>query len=372
MPPAPKRLARACKSLVLVCACALVVGWTLRAPQVPRARAQAQATNYKNFEAPQVHPLALTPDGTRLLALDTPEQRLEVFQLNGAGLTLAAEIPVGAEPASTAVRNNSEVWVANWLSDSVSVVDLNAGNVTRTFDVGDEPTDIIFAGQQKELAFVCVSGLRQVKVFDPAAPDAAPQVVQIRGKQPRSLARDASGAQVFVSVFESGNQTTVIGEQQVAQGGGLPAPVPALKQGLPAAPNTGLILKWNGTRWADETGDTRWHNFVPYTLADVDVVALNASTATVTTKTEIRGVGTLIGNSVFDASANRLYVLNTDAHNHIASEPNVGGRFLQHRVSLIDFAQSGTPTKTAIDVNPHINYSNTAGTDAERAQTLSI
>ena len=105
--------------------------WTLRGPQVPRARAQVPATNYKNFEAPQVHPLALTPDGTRLLALDTPEQRLEVFQLNGSALTLAAEIAVGAEPTSIAVRNNSEVWVANWLSDSVSVVDLNAGNVTR-------------------------------------------------------------------------------------------------------------------------------------------------------------------------------------------------------------------------------------------------
>ena len=127
MNPAPKRRARACKSLVLLCACALVVCWTLRGPQVPRASAQAQATNYKNFEAPQVHPLALTPDGTRLLALDTPEQRLEVFQLNGSSLTLAAEIPVGAEPVSIAVRNNSEAWVANWLSDSVSVVNLNTG-----------------------------------------------------------------------------------------------------------------------------------------------------------------------------------------------------------------------------------------------------
>ena len=372
MNTAPKCRALACKSLVLLCACALAVCWTLRGPQVPRARAQVPATNYKNFEAPQVHPLALTPDGTRLLALDTPEQRLEVFQLNGAALTLTAEIPVGAEPTSIAVRNNDEAWVANWLSDSISVVNLNTANVTRTFDVGDEPTDIVFAGQQKELAFVCVSGLRQVKVFDPNAPDAAPQVITIRGKQPRSLARDASGAQVFVSVFESGNQTTTIGETQVAQGGGLPAPVPAMRQGLPAAPNTGLILKWNGSRWTDETGDTRWQAFVPYTLADVDVVALNASSASVTTKTEIRGVGTLIGNSVFDASANRLYVVNTDARNHVRFEPNVRGRFLQHRVSLINFPQSGAPTKTAIDLNPHINYSNAAGTDAERAKTLSI
>src|SRR5438067_9358543 len=89
------------------------VCWTLfgRAPQVPRARAQAQAADYKNFEAPQVHPLAITPDGTRLVALDTPEERLEVFRLDGAALTLVREIPVGAEPTSVAVRNNTEAWV---------------------------------------------------------------------------------------------------------------------------------------------------------------------------------------------------------------------------------------------------------------------
>src|SRR5919206_3480328 len=87
--------------------------WTLvRAPQVPRAVAQTPI-DYKNFEAPQVHPIALTPDGTRLLALDTPEQRIEVFRLDGAQLTLVREIPVGAEPTSIAVRNNAEAWVAN-------------------------------------------------------------------------------------------------------------------------------------------------------------------------------------------------------------------------------------------------------------------
>ncbi len=350
--------------------CALGIIWLRHGPQTPRAHAQAQTT-YKNFEAPQVHPLALTPDGTRLLALDTPEQRLEVYGLNGSALTLVAEIPVGAEPTSVAVRNNNEAWVTNWLSDSISIVDLNTGNVTRTIDVGDEPTDIVFAGQQKELAFVCVSGLRQVKVFDANAPDAAPQVITIRGKQPRALTRDAAGAQVFVSVFESGNQTTIIDEKTVALGGGPPAPVPALRAGLPPAPNVGLILKWNGARWADETGDTRWQNFVPYTLADVDLVALDARNANVTQSAEIRGVGTNIGNAVFDASRNQLYVVNLDARNQVRFEPNVRGRLLQQRVSLINL-QTSPASKTAVDLNPHINYANAAGTDAERAKTLAF
>ena len=356
--------------IILPFVCWLLFG---RAPQMPRAQAQVQATDYKNFEAPQVHPLAITPDGTRLLALDTPEQRLEVFNL-GTGTTpvFAFEVRVGAEPVSVVARNNTEAWVVNWLSDSVSVVDLTSGRVTRTIDVGDEPTDVVFAGQQKELAFVCVSGLSQIKVFDPNAPAAAPQVITVRGKQPRALARSNDGAQVFVSVFESGNQTTIISETQVAQGGGAPPPTPALRAGLPPPPRTGLILKWNGTRWADETGDTRWHNFVPYTLADVDIVALDARGASVSTREEIRGVGTNIGNGVFDADGNRLYVVNFEARNQVRFEPNIRGRFLQQRISIIGFHPGQTSGGPAVDLNPSINLSNAAGTDTERAKALSL
>jgi len=113
---------------------------------------------FRNFEGPQIHPLALTPDGTRLLAVNTPSATLSIFQLVSGSPVLTAEIPVGLEPVSVAARNNREAWVVNWMSDSVSVVDLSTGNVTRTIDVGDEPTDVLFAGLSSEKAFVCVSG----------------------------------------------------------------------------------------------------------------------------------------------------------------------------------------------------------------------
>ncbi|HEX8130829.1 MAG TPA: carboxypeptidase regulatory-like domain-containing protein [Pyrinomonadaceae bacterium] len=356
---------------VFIISITLALAWALSRSDLPGVEAQGAGASYKNFEAPQVHPLALTPDGTRLLAVNTPEGRLSVFQLSAGGMTLAAEIPVGLEPVSVAARNNNEAWVANWLSDSVSVVNLSTGNVTRTFEVGDEPTDIVFAGQTREMAFVCVSGLRQVKVFDPNAPDAAPQVLSIRGKQPRSLARDAAGGQIFVSVFESGNQTTIVPAAQVTAAGGAPPPSPALAAGLPAAPSTGLIVKWNGAAWADERGDTRWSNFTPYTLADVDVVAVDARGASAVVGREIRGVGTSIGNSVFDAAANRLYVANLEARNDVRFEPNLRGRFLNQRVSLINF-QTDPPTVSASDLNAHINHAVPAGTDAERARSLSL
>jgi len=144
--------------LAAIC-CWLIVG------RVTTSRAQNPP--FKNFESPQVHPLALTLDSTRLLAVNSPENRLSVFHLAGSVLQLIAEIPVGLEPVSVIARNDNEAWVVNWLSDSVSVVNLSTFNVTRTIDVGDEPTDVLFAGSQKEFAFVCVSGLNQVKVIDP-------------------------------------------------------------------------------------------------------------------------------------------------------------------------------------------------------------
>jgi YVTN family beta-propeller protein len=200
------------KSLRRIIAAAVTL--SLAAFWLAGSRAQVASaqtvTQFKNFESPQVHPLAMTPDGTRLLAVNSPNATLSVFQLVSGTPVLTAEIPVGFEPVSVAARNDHEAWVANWMSDSVSIVDLAAGNVVRTLDVGDEPTDVIFAGANNSKAFVCVSGGNsllsgaslatldrgQVKVFDPANPSAFPQSIEIFGKQPRALARLRLGLRV--------------------------------------------------------------------------------------------------------------------------------------------------------------------------------
>ena len=363
--PKQKALSRLVINLVFV---AGAVIWFERQHPSP-VSAQGQPPAYKNFEGPQVHPLAITPDGTRLLAVNTPNGTLSVFHLTGNTLTMMAEIPVGLEPVSVAARNDREVWVTNWLSDSVSVVDLKTWNVTRTFDVGDEPTDVLFAGQPVARAFVCVSGLGQINVYDLNAPTASPQVIAIRGKQPRALTRNASGSQVFVSVFESGNQTTTLPAAQVISGGGPPAPSPAMLPGLPAAPAVGLIVRWNGSSWSDERNDGRWTPFIPYTLADVDVVVLDASGPAAAINREVRGVGTHIGNAVLDPNTNQLVVTNDDAHNIVRFEPNAKGRFLSTRVSFVGLANSNI---TPVDLNPHINFALPAGTDAERAISLAL
>jgi YVTN family beta-propeller protein len=380
--PLQTTLLRASVLAALLIPCAL---WFLIQPP----NSHAQSTSVLNFESPQVHPLALTPDGTRLLAVNSPNGTLSVFNLSsGQAPKLIAEIPVGLEPVSVALRNNNEAWVANWLSDSISIVDLATANVVKTIEVGDEPTDIIFAGSAREMAFVCVSGGAsllsgisvdqlghgQVKVFDPNNLTASPVTIDILAKQPRALARNADGSRVFISVFESGNQTTVVKESDVTANGGLPAPNPPIAAGLPPAPHTGLIVKRVGTQWVDELGRS-WNASIPYTLADNDVYVINSNTSSLpsTVATTVTGVGTHIGNMAFDPVQSRLLVANLDDINQVRFEPNVSGKFQNNRITILTNAGNGTPVVSATpDLNQHVNFGNAAGSESERAQSLAM
>ncbi|HMG20051.1 MAG TPA: hypothetical protein VK607_01995, partial [Kofleriaceae bacterium] len=103
--------------------------------------------SFLEFESGSVRPIAMSPDGTRLFAVNTPNATLEIFNITTSGLTLASRVPVGLEPVAVAANGNNEVWVVNHLSDSVSVVTVTGTpHVTRTLLVGDEPRDIVFAG----------------------------------------------------------------------------------------------------------------------------------------------------------------------------------------------------------------------------------
>ena len=69
------------------------------------------------FESGQVRPLALSPDGQRLYAVNTPDHRLEIFAVQANGLVWMESVPVGMEPVAVAARTNGEVWVVNHRSE---------------------------------------------------------------------------------------------------------------------------------------------------------------------------------------------------------------------------------------------------------------
>jgi hypothetical protein len=95
--------------------------------------AASSASSFIEFESGHVRPLAMSPDRTRLFAVNTPDGTLEVFRITPRGLVLQARVSVGMEPVAVAARNDNEIWVVNHLLDSVSIVHLSeTPHVTRT------------------------------------------------------------------------------------------------------------------------------------------------------------------------------------------------------------------------------------------------
>src|SRR5919109_240688 len=69
----------------------------------PAGAAQSTAQpSFLEFESGQVRPLAMSPDRTRLFAINTPDNTLEIFGITSGGLALQARVPVGLEPVAVA------------------------------------------------------------------------------------------------------------------------------------------------------------------------------------------------------------------------------------------------------------------------------
>src|SRR5580658_6993451 len=113
--------------------------------RITRATAASPGPPFVEFESGHVRPLAMSPDGKTLFAVNTPNGTLEIFDLTTGTPLFVTRVPVGLEPVAVAARTNSEVWVVNQLSDSVSIVDVSTHppHVERTLLVGDEPSDIV-------------------------------------------------------------------------------------------------------------------------------------------------------------------------------------------------------------------------------------
>jgi YVTN family beta-propeller protein len=348
----------------------------------------AQAA-FTTFETGQVRPLALSPDGSRLYAINTPDNRLEIFDVGTGGvLTHAGAVAVGLEPIAVAARTNSEVWVVNHLSDSVSIVDVSGSpaRVTRTLLVGDEPRDIVFAGPQGRRAFITTAhrgqnspvdpqlttpgvGRADVWVFDAlnlgSSLGGTPlTILTLFGDTPRALAVNAAGTTVYAAVFHSGNRTTALSEGIVPDGGvgngGLPPP--NTNYAGATRPEVGLIVKHNGSAWVDELG-RNWSSAVRFDLPDYDVFAIDATANPPAKTAEFAGVGTILYNMVVNPTTGKVYVTNTEARNEVRFEgpglyaagfggTTVQGHLHEARVTVLD-GSSVLPRH----LNKHINYS---------------
>jgi YVTN family beta-propeller protein len=373
-----------------------------------------QAPSFIAFESGPVRPLALSVDGATLYAVNTPDNRLEIFDVVPGGVSHRAAVAVGMEPVAVAVRANGDVWVVNHLSDSISIVDPSGTpRVTRTLLVGDEPSDVVFAGPGGNRAFVTTAhrgqhapipdgsfstegiGRADVWVFDaanlgPSLGGTPLTIVTLFGDKPRALAVSPDGNTVYAAIFRSGNQTTAVNERLVCDtsagniaagtvqppcvlgGQSIPGglPLPHRNAAGAARPENGLILKFNrdgGTSdlWLDELGRD-WGNAVKLSLPDLDVFAINAAAAPPVEVDAWAHVGTVLFNMATNPVSGKVYVANTDSQNHVRfegpgihadgikppGEPlTVRGHLAESRITVID---GGTVQPRHL--NKHLDY----------------
>jgi len=343
------------------------------------------------FESGQVRPLALSPNGQLLYAVNTPDNRLEIFAVRPYGLQHRASVPVGLEPVAVAARTNDEVWVVNHLSDSISIVELDhggeGGRVVRTLLVGDEPRDIVFAGPGMSRAFITTAhrgqnnphdpqlttpsiGRADVWVFDAhqktsrALGGTPLNIITLFTDTPRALAVTPDGRRVYAAGFHTGNQTTIVTELNVdfsfVPGRTPPAPFTNF-QGAPG-PGVSVIVKWNGSHWVDEAGQV-WDDQVKLSLPDKDVHVIDAMANPPQqlggSAGAYAGVGTILFNMVVNPVNGKVYVSNTEALNQTRFEgPGVfAGRSLrghlhESRITVLGSDGSVHPRH----LNKHIDY----------------
>lgn len=368
-----------------------------------------------NFESPQVHPLDLSPDGRWLVACNTADNRVELWAVDETGaLAHQASVPVGYDPVSVRFRSATELWVANHVSDSVSIVDLTSLQVVRTLATRDEPCDIVFAGEPRQ-AYVSCASTNTILRYDLANLDAEPMAITIEGEDPRALAVSPDGRTVYSAIFESGNGTTILmggfegptpgsahdggaaeympnlvgwTERQLLWRGPYrgqnPAPndgddfKPALNPANPPAPEVGHIVKYDpdSERWLDDNnGD--WTRLVagdisPYIgrrsdweLVDNDVAIIDTATGEISYAERMMHIGMALG---VNPVTGQVLLVGTEATNVIRFEPNINGTFVRVMAGL--FAADAPARPLTADLNPHLDYSVSTIPAPQRHQSI--
>src|SRR6266705_5766061 len=218
------------------------------------------SAGYVNFEGKQTNPIRLSPDGTRLFAVNTPDARLSVFDVTQpSNPRLIAEIPVGLEPVSVNARDNDEAWVVNEVSDSVSIISVSQRLVMDTIYVKDEPADVVFAAGK---GFVSAARRNLIAVFD-AATHTLVTNIAFFGESPRALAVSTNGTKVYAAFALSGNRTTIVPANKA------PPQPPPTNTNLPAPPQVGLIVDATDLNYTLPRT-----NIIQYTMPDNDVVEI--------------------------------------------------------------------------------------------------
>lgn len=204
-----------CIALLLVSCTSLA---TLELQQEDSDESVAQL-GHMNFESPHSNPIAYNELSDLVYVTNTPADTVDV--IDSETKSVVARINVGIDPVGIAVRpDGEEVWVANHVSDSVSVIDTDPESSTlhqvlhtiQIFDLVDnytlfdEPVGIVFANNNT--AYVALSSSNRIAKIDVSTRGIS-DFLKVTAQDPRALAvRDE---RLYVIPFESNNQTQISG-----------------------------------------------------------------------------------------------------------------------------------------------------------------
>ncbi len=282
------------------------------------------AADYTHFESPTISPLALSPSGGRLFAVNTTAGRLSVFSLQSPLLPeLIREIPVGLEPVSVLPVSDDEAWVVNHVSRSISVVSVERGIVVATLPAGNEPADIVLAGSPAHV-FVSAARDNALRIYDLANRQLV-HVQSIAGEHPRHLAASADGRKVYASLALGGNRTTFIPAWEN------PYQEPGI-EGLPDAPAVGRIV---------DALDPEFTEVLPFTLLTHDIAELDTDTGTVR---YFDRLGTVNFAVAVRPQTEDIYLAGTEANNLTFFLPALRDAFVSNRVSRINTSGGASAT----------------------------
>ena len=361
-----------------------------------RLGASGEPPAFVNFENHPVHGLDISPNGRTLAVANLPDGRVELFDLETPLPTLNASVPVGVDPVSVRFRHDRELWVVNLISDSISIIDIEAKTVVATIQTGNDPYDVVFAGSDGR-AFVSLSLPQEIQIIEPISRRVV-ESLAIQASTPRALSVSPDGSQVYVTMFESGNATTILGGGNISTdtyppdvvnhpegpyGGINPPPndgadlSPPLQETRIAPPRVGLIVRRNEEgQWLDDNQQD-WTPFVSgeqaslsgrvpgWDMPDRDLAILDADSLEIQ---YVRGLMNICMAQAVNPVTGEITVVGTDATNEIRFEPVIAGRFVRVQLATV---HPTTLAKEITDLNRgHLDYS--SSTVSQELRDLSL
>ena len=300
------------------------------------------------FMSPHASPIALS--GGRVYVTNTPADTVDV--IDAKTYQIVVRINVGVNPVGIAVRpDGKEVWVANHISDSVSVIDIDPASTTcfqvtatiQDFDPAtkatrfDEPVGVAFATNEK--AYVSLSSENKIAVVDVATRQIQKRL-DIAAQDPRAMVvRDG---RLYILPFESNNQTQLSGGAKDKIDGNL---VTFDSWNHSIANNNVLSL--------GHVVDIVKHPKVP----DRDLYVFDTQTDTLI-KT-VNTLGTLLYGLTVD-SKGRVFIAQTDARNEINGRAGskkhglaeLENRAFLNRITSVSFQGDVAEPPRFIDLEP--------------------